>query len=78
MVSPSLRCHEADRRDERVQPVGPKLTTTNTKKLIERIIVSKCEVVKLGVDAHACDVVVCRTLCVQLLRSGPALCPPPR
>jgi transposase len=33
--------------------------TTNAKKLIERILASKCEVVKLGVDVHARDVVVC-------------------
>jgi transposase len=31
---------------------------TNEKKLIERILASKCEVVKLGVDVHARDVVV--------------------
>jgi transposase len=35
------------------------ITTTNAKKLIERILASKCEVVKLGVDVHARDVVVC-------------------
>ena len=34
-------------------------TTTNAKRLIERILASKCEVVKLGVDVHARDVVVC-------------------
>jgi len=33
--------------------------TTNVKRLIERILASKCEVVKLGVDVHARDVVVC-------------------
>jgi transposase len=35
------------------------ITTTNAKRLIERILASKCEVVKLGVDVHARDVVVC-------------------
>lgn len=35
------------------------ITTTNTNRLIERILSSKCEVVKLGVDVHARDVVVC-------------------
>jgi transposase len=35
------------------------LNTTNAKRLIERILASKCEVVKLGVDVHARDVVVC-------------------
>jgi transposase len=35
------------------------ITTTNAKKLIERILASKCEVVKLGVDVHARDVMVC-------------------
>ena len=34
-------------------------TTTNVTKLIERILASKCETVKLGVDVHARDVVVC-------------------
>jgi len=58
-VIPSGRCHEADRRDENVQPVGPMLNTTNAKKLTERILACKCEVVKLGVDVHARDVVVC-------------------
>ena len=38
------------------------LNTTNAKKLIERILASKCEVVKLGVDVHARDVVVCLQL----------------
>ena len=56
------RCHEADRRDKSVQPVGPMLNTTNAKRLIERILASKCEVVKLGVDVHARDVVVCLQL----------------
>lgn len=32
---------------------------TNEKKLIERILADKSEVVKLGVDVHARDVVVC-------------------
>ena len=35
------------------------ITTTNVQRLIERILASKCEVVKLGVDLHARDVVVC-------------------
>lgn len=35
------------------------LNTTNAKKLTERILACKCEVVKLGVDVHARDVVVC-------------------
>jgi len=38
------------------------LNTTNAKRLIERILASKCEVVKLGVDVHARDVVVCLQL----------------
>ena len=38
------------------------LNTTNAKKLIERILASKCEVVKLGVDVHARDVVLCLQL----------------
>lgn len=38
------------------------VNTTNAKKLIERILASKCEVVKLGVDVHARDVVVCLQL----------------
>jgi transposase len=32
--------------------------TTNVSKMIERIVASKCETVKLGVDVHARDVVV--------------------
>jgi transposase len=32
--------------------------TTNGKKLTDRLLASKCEVVKLGVDVHARDVVV--------------------
>ena len=35
------------------------LKTTNIKKLIERLLASKCEVAKLGTDVHARDVVVC-------------------
>jgi transposase len=35
------------------------INTTNAKKLNDRILASKCEVVKLGVDVHARDVVVC-------------------
>ena len=38
------------------------LNTTNAKKLIERILASKCEVVKIGADVHARDVVVCLQL----------------
>ena len=34
------------------------IPTTNGQRLIERILASKCEVVKLGVDVHARDVVV--------------------
>jgi transposase len=52
------RCHEADKRDKIVQLVGPMSTNTNEKKLTGRIVASKCEVVKLGVDVHARDVVV--------------------
>jgi transposase len=43
------------------------LNPTNAKRLIERILASKCEVVKLGVDVHARDVVVC----VQLAGAKP-------
>jgi transposase len=56
------RCHEADRRDEIVQPVGPMLKTTNLRKLIDRLLASKCETVKIGTDVHARDVVVCLQL----------------
>jgi len=35
------------------------ITTTNAKRLIQRILASKCEVVKIGADVHARDVVVC-------------------
>ena len=35
------------------------LKTTNIKKLVERLLASKCEVAKLGTDVHAGDVVVC-------------------
>jgi transposase len=38
------------------------LNTTNARRLIERILSCKCEVVKLGVDVHARDVVVCLQL----------------
>ena len=31
---------------------------TNEKKLIEQLLASKCEVVKLGVDVHARDLMV--------------------
>ena len=56
----SRRCHEADKRDGIVQPVGPMHNkTTNEKKLIERLLAIKSEMVKLGVDVHARDVVVC-------------------
>jgi transposase len=36
--------------------------TNNLSKTIERIVASKCEVVKLGVDVHASNVVVCMQL----------------
>ena len=32
---------------------------TNEQKLIERVLASKCEVVKIGLDVHARDVVMC-------------------
>lgn len=51
------RCHEADKRDKSVQPVGP-MNKTNTEKLIERIVNAKAETVKVGIDQHARDVVV--------------------
>jgi len=35
------------------------ITSTNAKKLSERLLGRPCEVVKLGVDVHARDVVVC-------------------
>jgi transposase len=52
---------KADKRDEDVQPVGLMLNnkTTVGTKLIERHLGIKSEVVKLGVDVHARDVVVC-------------------
>lgn len=53
------RCHEADRRDEEVQPVGRMVTTTNIRKLNDRILASKCETVKIGADVHARDIVAC-------------------
>lgn len=47
--SHSTRCHEADRREENVQPHDPMMTPTNAEKLSERLLGSPCEVVKLGV-----------------------------
>lgn len=55
---PYWRCHETDKPDKKVQPVGPMETNTNVSKLIERVLASKCEVIKLGVDVHARNVVV--------------------
>ena len=53
------RCHEADKRDKNAQPVGPMNKQTNEKKLIERILGNKTEEVKMGLDVHARDVVMC-------------------
>ena len=53
-------------------------TNTNEGRVIERVLASKCEMVKLGVDVHARDVVVCvqldgavaqRPQSLQILRS---------
>ena len=57
----SLRCHEADKRAKTVQLVRRmnKSTKTNVTKLLERLVETKAETIKLGMDLHARDVVVC-------------------
>jgi transposase len=52
------RGHEADKREKNLQLVGRMKNQTNAKKLIEQLLGSKSEVVKLGLDVHARDVVV--------------------
>jgi transposase len=38
------------------------LKTSNIRRLIDRLLASKCEVVKIGTDVHARDVVICLQL----------------
>lgn len=52
------RCNEADKPDENVQPAG-RMRKTNETKLINALLESKSEVVKIGVDEHAVYVTVC-------------------
>jgi len=53
------RCHEADKRAEIAQLVRPMNKTTNVRRLLERLVQTKAETIKLGMDLHARDVVVC-------------------
>jgi hypothetical protein len=39
-----------------------KRQTSNIRSLIDRLLASKCEVVKIGTDVHARDVVICLQL----------------
>lgn len=57
MCDCECRCHEADKRGKRPQLV--RRMQTNLNKLTERLLGTKAEVYKLGVDVHARDVVVC-------------------
>jgi len=53
------RCHEADKRAKNVQLVRRMNKQTNVTKLLTRLVETKAETIKLGMDLHARDVVVC-------------------
>ena len=53
------RCHEADKRAERPYLSALMNNTTNLTKLLNRLVETKAETIKLGMDLHARDVVVC-------------------
>ena len=56
------RCHEADKRAKIAQLVRRMNKSTNVAKLLKRLLETKAEKIKLGMDVHARDVVVCLQL----------------
>lgn len=55
----SSKYHQADRRDKNLQPVGSTKKPTNDTKLTERIVGNRTKVLKIGLDMHGPDVLVC-------------------
>jgi hypothetical protein len=58
-VPESHKSHEAEKRAKTAQLVRRMNTNTNVTKLLERLVETKAETIKLGMDLHARDVVVC-------------------